>query len=290
MNPIDLLLQPFIDFAFMRQALVAGLILALSSIPIGVFLFYRRMSLMGDAMQHTILPGVAVAYFFFGLSLWPMTIGGLLAGLLVAIFAGAISRLSKIKEDGSFAALYLISLALGVLLISLRRNPLDLMHVLFGNILAITPEIFVLLYAVLAFTLLLLAVFYRGFVMEAVDSAFLSVLGIKTSFYHMLFIMLAVLNLVAGFQAMGALMALGLMILPAACAGFWSRMIDGVMLRAVGIGMASVFIGLLFSYYLDWPSGPAIILVAGGFYVVSLLFGTYQSVRARYFPKPHLVE
>jgi zinc/manganese transport system permease protein len=290
MNPVSLLFDPFLDYAFMRHALLAGCMLAISSIPVGVFLFYRRMSLMGDALQHAILPGVAIAYFFFGLSVWPMTIGGLVAGLIVAMAAGYISRLSRMKEDGSFAALYLIALAFGVLLISLRRNTIDLMHVLFGNILAITGDTFVLLLAVMALTLLLLAIFYRGMVLEAVDSHFLSVIGAKAGFYHMLFIMLAVLNLVAGFQAMGALMALGLMIIPAAAAGFWSRIIDHVIFIAVGTGLGAVFIGLLFSYYLDWPSGPSIILAAGVFYFVSLCMGRFNSLRARYFPSPHLVE
>jgi zinc/manganese transport system permease protein len=290
MTIIDAVFNPFADFAFMRQALVAGLALALSSVPVGVFLFYRRMSLMGDALQHAILPGVAMAYFLFGLSLPAMTIGGLLAGLAVALAAGVISRLSRMKEDGSFAALYLIALSLGVLLISLRRNPVDLMHILFGNILAINGDTLFLLVGTAAITMLLIAVFYRGMVLEAVDSVFLNVIGGKAGFYHFMFIALAVINLVAGFQAMGALMALGLMIIPAAAAGFWSRMIDKVILIAVGTAILSVVIGLLLSFYADWPSGPAIVLVAGFFYMAAVLAGRYNSVRARYFPSPHLVE
>lgn len=287
---MNFLIDPFADYAFMRQALVAGLALVLSSVPVGVFLFYRRMSLMGDALQHAILPGVAAAYFLFGLSIPAMALGGLAAGLTVALLAGMISRLSRMKEDGSFAALYLIALALGVLLISLRRNPLDLMHILFGNILGITPDIMWLLVGTTALTLIAIALFYRGMVMEAVDSTFLGVIGAVPGFYHLLFIALAVINLVAGFQAMGALMALGLMIIPAAAAGFWSRSIDQLIGIALSIGFVAVFAGLLLSYHADWPSGPAIILVAGAFYLYSVLAGRYNSLRARYFPSPHLVE
>lgn len=287
---LNFLIDPFADYAFMRQALVAGLALVLSSVPVGVFLFYRRMSLMGDALQHAILPGVAAAYFLFGLSIPAMALGGLAAGLTVALLAGMISRLSRMKEDGSFAALYLIALALGVLLISLRRNPLDLMHILFGNILGITPGVMWLLVGTTAITLIAIALFYRGMVMEAVDSTFLGVIGAVPGFYHLLFIALAVINLVAGFQAMGALMALGLMIIPAAAAGFWSRSIDQLIGLALGMGGVAVLAGLLLSYHADWPSGPAIILVAGAFYIYSVVAGRYNSLRARYFPSPHLVE
>ena len=136
----DTLIAPFADFAFMRRALVGSLALSIAGGPVGVFLMLRRMSLTGDAMAHAILPGVAVGYLFFGLSLVPMTIGGLLAGIAVAMLAGLVARVTVLKEDASLAAFYLLSLALGVTIVSLKGSNVDLLHVLFGSVLALGDD------------------------------------------------------------------------------------------------------------------------------------------------------
>src|SRR5690606_39215053 len=126
---------PFVEFGFMRRALAGSAALALAAGPLGVFLVLRRMSLMGDAMAHAILPGVAVGFLTAGLSLTAMTIGGMVTGLTVALLAAAVSRLTPQREDASFAAFYLVSLGVGVLLISLRGGNTELLHVLFGTVL-----------------------------------------------------------------------------------------------------------------------------------------------------------
>lgn len=284
----EFLIAPFMEYDFMKRALVACFALALGCGPIGVFLMLRRMSLMGDAMSHAILPGAAVAFMLFGLSLWPMTIGGFIAGLVVALAAGAISRAANIKEDASFAGLYLISLAGGVMLISVKGSAVDLMHVLFGNILAVDAPALIMVASISSMTMLLLAIMYRALIMECFDTGFLRSVGGKGAWWHMLFVALVVLNLVAGFQALGTLMSLGLMILPAASAGFWTRSIDRAMLFSVCVAFASGWVGLLFSYHGDVPSGPAIVLVAGAVYGLSLVFGQYNSLRAKYIPHHHL--
>ena len=122
----DIFLAPFLDFIFMRHALVACMALALGCGPIGVLLVLRRMSLVGDALSHAVLPGAAVGFLVSGLSLYAMTVGGIVAGLAVALLAGMVTRLTVLREDASFAALYLISLALGVLIVSLRGSSIDL--------------------------------------------------------------------------------------------------------------------------------------------------------------------
>jgi zinc/manganese transport system permease protein len=284
----DLLFHPFVDYGFMRRALAACFALSLGCGPVGVFLMLRRMSLMGDAMSHAILPGAAVAFMLFGLSLWPMTLGGFIAGLLVALLAGLLSRATLLKEDASFAALYLISLAAGVLLISLHGSTIDLMHVLFGNILAAGGEALVMVASIASLTLLLLALIYRPLIMECFDPGFLRSVGGRGAWWHMLFVALVVLNLVAGFQALGTLMALGLMILPAAAANFWSRHIDLSIALSIGIAFASGWIGLLISYHANVPSGPAIVLTAGAFYILSVIIGSHNSLRAKLMRHQHL--
>ena len=133
-------IQPFIEFGFMRRALLVCLALSLSTTMLGVFLLLRRMSLMGDALSHAILPGVAAGYLLNGMSLLAMTVGGFIAGIAVALVAGWVSRRTPLKEDASFAGFYLGSLALGVTLVSLRGSNVDLLHLLFGSILAVDSD------------------------------------------------------------------------------------------------------------------------------------------------------
>ena len=281
------LIEPFADYGFMRRALVACLALSLGSGPIGVFLVLRRMSLMGDAMSHAILPGAAIGFLAAGLSLWAMSAGGLVAGLVVALLAGAVSRATTIREDASLAGFYLISLALGVLLVSLKGSSIDLLHVLFGTILAVDNASLLLVAGIATVSLTVLAVIYRPLVAECFDPVFLRSLGAAGGRYHILFLGLVVLNLVAGFQALGTLMAVGLMMLPAAAARFWAAQVWSLFLVAAGIAFLSGYAGLLLSYHVNLPSGPAIILVAGTAYLVSILAGARDGLVKRYFPAPH---
>ena len=269
----DALIGPFAEFEFMRRALVGVLAIALGGGPVGVFLMLRRMSLTGDAMAHAILPGAAIGFLVAGLSLPAMTIGGLVAGVIVALLAGLVARVTALKEDASLAAFYLLSLALGVTIVSLRGSNVDLLHVLFGTVLALDDAALLLLASIASVTLVTLAVFYRPLVLECVDPTFLRSVSRAGTPTHLVFLGLVVLNLVGGFQALGTLLAVGLMMLPAASARFWSADITLMMLVATGIGMASGFIGLLLSYHAELPAGPAIILVAGGAYLVSLFLG-----------------
>ncbi|MBM3489389.1 MAG: metal ABC transporter permease [Alphaproteobacteria bacterium] len=269
----ELLLQPFAEFAFMRRALVASLALAFGCGPVGVLLVLRRMSLVGDAMSHAILPGAAVGFLMAGLSLGWMSVGGLLAGLAVALGSGLLSRATVLPEDASFAAFYAVALAAGVLLVSWKGSNVDLMHVLFGSVLAVDDDALLLIAAVATLTLLLGAAIYRPLVTECFDPGFLRQVGGRGGFYHMAFMALVVLNLVAAFQALGTLMAVGLMMLPAVSARLWATRLWSLMALSVAFGIAAGYGGLVLSFHVDVPSGPAIVLAAGALYVSSLLLG-----------------
>lgn len=290
LDPYSLLIEPLTAYAFMRRALVACLALALGSGPIGVFLVLRRMALMGDAMSHAVLPGAAIGFIFAGLSLGAMSLGGLIAGLAVALLAGVVSRTTVLKEDASLAGFYLASLALGVLLVSIYGSAVDLLHVLFGSILAVDDQGLLFVAGVASFTLITLALIYRPLVAECFDPTFLRSVGARGSVIHLIFLVLVVLNLVAGFQALGTLMAVGLMMLPAAAARFWSESVAGSIAFATGTAMASGVIGLLISYHFELPSGPAIVLTAAVVYLASIVFGSRAGLLARYRRRPHFHE
>lgn len=265
----DLLINPFVEFNFMRRALMGALLLSLSACPVGVFLTLRRMSLVGDAMSHAVLPGAAFGFLLYGLEIIPMTLGGMVAGLVVAIGSGVVSRLTVQKEDASMAAFYLISLALGVLIVSLRGSSVDLMHVLFGSVLALNVQALTLIACVSAASLLTLVLLWRALIAECLDPLFLRTVSRLSSPVHFLFLTLVVINLVAGYQALGTLLSVGLMILPAVTARFWTHRVITLCLFSVLIGMVACMAGLLFSYHYSLPSGPAIILANGVFYLVS---------------------
>ena len=264
----DTFIGPFAEFEFMRRALAGTMALALGAGGIGVFLMLRRMSLVGDAMAHAILPGAAIGFLLSGLNLFAMTTGGLVAGFTVAILAGVVARTTELKEDASLAAFYLVSLALGVTIVSIKGTNIDLLHVLFGNILAMDDQ-----------TLL---------VIECVDPVFLRTVSRAGAPAHLAFLALVVVNLVNGFHALGTLLGVGLMILPAGIARFWSRDITGMICIAVASAMVSGYFGLVLSFQTKIPSGPAIILVAAGIYTVSVLFGNVSGLVRQLFPGRHL--
>lgn len=267
----DSAFAPFAEFAFMRRALVATLALSLSAAPLGVFLTLRRMSLLGDALSHAVLPGVAIGFMVSGLSLTAMAMGGVVAGMLVAAMAGLVTRFTTLKEDASLAAIYLVALALGVTLISGHGTQLDLLHILFGSALGVDHAGLLMVAGVASVSLIVLAAMYRGLVLESFDPVFLAAAGRRGWLWQQGFLMLVVINLVAGFQTLGTLMAVGLMMLPAVSAKLWHDTLPAQLLNASAQAMFASVAGLLLSYHLDTPSGPTIIGCAGGLYAASLL-------------------
>jgi zinc/manganese transport system permease protein len=284
----DILIAPFADFEFMRRALAGSTALAFGAAPIGVFLMLRRMSLVGDAMAHAILPGAAVGFLLSGLNLYAMSLGGLIAGFVVALAAGLVARSTELKEDASLAAFFLISLAVGVTIVSVKGTNIDLLHFLFGTVLALDDQTLVLIALNVTVTLIVLAIIYRPLLLECVDPGFLRSVSRAGASAHLAFLALLVINLVNGFHALGTLLAVGIMMLPATIARFWARDITFMILIAVGSGCLSGYAGLVLSFQTGVPSGPAIILVAGAIYAFSVLFGRVGGLVRQALPQRHL--
>ena len=272
----------------MRRAFVGALALAISGSPLGVFLILRRMSLSGEAMSHAILPGAALGYLVAGLSLPAMTIGGLAAGFAVALASGAVARITALREDASLAAFYLLSLALGVTIVSLRGSNVDLLHVLFGSVLALDDSAMLLLAGVATITLAGMAVLYRALVIETLDPGFMQARRGAGAITQFSFLALLVLNLVAGFHALGTLMSVGLMMLPAAAARLCTQRLGTMLLLAALFGCIAAYAGLVASYAFSLPSGPAIVLAAGVLYLGALVFSATSDLRQRMIPHRHL--
>jgi zinc/manganese transport system permease protein len=268
------LISEMFSYAFMRRAFVVTTILSASVAPVGAFLVLRRLSLAGEAMAHAITPGVVIGFVTAGLSVMSLLFGGLIAGLGVAVLTAYLARNTILRSDASLASLYLIALAIGIFILSAAGSAVPLKSFLFGSILGVDDASMILVGGVATVTLLTFALILRPLIMSTCDPVFFESQVKRPWIVDQGFMFLLVLNLLAAFKTLGTLMAVGLMILPATAARYWS----GTITAQLGLGfifsLLSCWLGLTLSYVLpETPSGPAIVLVAGAIFVLSALFG-----------------
>lgn len=258
------------SYAFMQRAFVVTTVLSASVAPVGAFLVLRRLSLAGEAMAHAITPGVVIGFVTTGLSVMSLLIGGLIAGVGVAVLTAWISRKTILRSDASLASLYLIALALGIFILSAAGSAIPLKSFLFGSILGIDDASMILVGSVATITLLALAILLRLLIVSTCDPVFFEAQTKRPWLVEQAFMFLLVLNLLAAFKTLGTLMAVGLMILPATSARYWANTITAQLGLSVAFALASCWVGLTLSYaFPETPSGPAIVLTSGGFFIAS---------------------
>ena len=282
------LISEMFSYAFMRRAFVVTTILSASVAPVGAFLVLRRLSLAGEAMAHAITPGVVIGFVTAGLSVMSLLFGGLIAGLGVAVLTAYLARNTILRSDASLASLYLIALAIGIFILSAAGSAVPLKSFLFGSILGVDDASMILVGGVATVTLLTFALILRPLIMSTCDPVFFESQVKRPWIVDQGFMFLLVLNLLAAFKTLGTLMAVGLMILPATAARYWS----GTITAQLGLGfifsLLSCWLGLTLSYVLpETPSGPAIVLVAGAIFVLSALFGPL-GLRGQFSATPKL--
>lgn len=283
-------IAPFAEFDFMRRALLGVIALGVGAAPVGVFLMLRRMSLTGDAVAHGILPGVALGFALAGFSVPAMTAGGLAAGFIVVVLSGVMARSTALNEDATLAAFYLLSLALGVMLVSARGSNVDLLHFLFGHVLALDDAALILMAASTSVSLTLLALFYRPLVIDSVDPQFLKSLSRAGGAAHLIFLGVVVVTVVGAIQALGTLLGVAAMILPAVAARFWTRDVNHMVLIAPVFGVVASIAGLLASYHVDSETGPSIVFAQGSLVILSLIFGRVGGILPRLMrPRHHRI-
>lgn len=266
----------WLEYDFMLRALAATSVLSFSIAPVGAFLVLRRLSLAGEAMAHAIVPGIVIGFVVAGLSVISMIVGGLAAGITVAILTSVLARFTIIREDASLASLYLVALALGIFILSASGSAVPLKSFLFGSILGIDDETLFLIGGTATITLVSFALILRDLITNTIDPVFHESQSKRPGLVVQWFMFLVVLNLLGAFKALGTLMAVGLMILPATAARYWVSTLTGYLIVTFVIALASCWLGLIVSFYAsDVPSGPAIVLVAGAFFFISLVLGPH---------------
>ncbi len=275
------------EHRFLWRATIMCVLLGVSSSLLGCVLMVRRLSLMGDALAHSLLPGVGIAWLMVGTSLPALLVGGLVAGLFTAIASGLISRLTRVKEDAAFAAFFIALLGLGVALVSRAGTPVDLLHFLVGNILAVNAGDLYLAAGVSSLTLLIFALFYRNILLECFDPAYHRACGGWSFTTHLGLLALVVLNLVAALHAMGSVLALGLFMLPAVTAYLWCNRWGLMLIVAVLYAVGGSLIGLAISWYAALASGPAIVMTLGAGFLISAIISPKQGLLARFLRPEH---
>jgi zinc/manganese transport system permease protein len=266
----ELLVAPF-SYEFMRRGLLSSMLLGVSGGLLGSVLILRRLALMGDALSHSLLPGVATAWLLFGTNTLALFVGGLIAGLMTALGSALLSRLTRVKEDAAFGSLFILFFAAGVALVSRLPTRINLADFLFGNILGVGAGDLRLSLAVTGLTAVLFLLFHRSILLETFDPVFHRASGGRGGLVHLGFLTLTVLNLVAAMQTMGVVLALGLFLLPAVSAYLWCDAFVSMLLLSVGLAIAGSAVGILVSFHAGLASGAAIVLCLGVFFIASVL-------------------
>lgn len=263
---MNILLEP-LQYDFIVRALMAAVIVGVVCSILGVYIVLRGMAFLGDAMAHTILPGVVVA-FLLG---WPLAVGALIMGMLTALGIGALTERTALKEDTAIGVIFAGLFALGVAMLSLRGNySIDLAHFLFGNLLGVSSADLILTATLGSAVLLLIFLFYKEFLVLSFDPLLAETLRLPTRFLNYLLLILIAVTIVVALQVVGVALMLAILVTPAATASFLTRRLPSMMAVSAVIGVFSGVVGVYASYYLNIASGPAVVLVATLIFLIVL--------------------
>ena len=279
---LETLLEP-LQYAFMQRSLIVAIIVGVICAVVGSYLMVQRLALLGDAISHSVLPGLAIAYLI-GANIF---IGAFVAGVISTVFINIIRTRSNLKEDTAMGIVFSAFFALGITLITViqKDNKIDLNHFLFGNILGVTITDVrdTLIIAGIVITVVILL--YKELLFYTFDKLGAQAVGLPVNLLDLSLMMLIGLTIVASLKAVGVVLVLSLLITPAATAYLLVTRLHQVMLLGVGIGVTSSIAGMYLSYFYNLPSGPAIVLVTSGLFVLALLFSPSQGIFTHPSPK-----
>lgn len=255
------------EFSFLQRALITSIVIGMICGVIGCFIVLRSLALMGDAISHAVLPGVAISYMI-GINFF---YGAVVFGVLAALGIGFVNQNSKIKSDSSIGIVFSSFLALGVLLITKAQSAIDLTEILFGNVLTVKPEDRTITFIVVAIVLIVIIVFYKEFLLSSFDPTMAAASGLPVKFIHYTLMVLLTLVTVASLQTVGVILVVSLLITPASTAYFLTKRLSTMILTSALIGMVSSVIGLFFSVTFNLPSGVVIVLVITIIFIITFI-------------------
>ncbi|MFP4207403.1 MAG: metal ABC transporter permease [Wenzhouxiangella sp.] len=267
---------PF-QYAFMQRALLTAVLVGAVCGLLSSYVILKRWSLLGDAISHAVLPGVAIAYLLG----WPFFVGAFATGALTSLGIGLIERNSRIKSDAAMGLMFTAAFALGVVIISQITTSTHLMHILFGNVLGVRyPALMLTLFAG-GLTLAVVALFYKELLIYVFDPVQARSLGLNTSVIHYGLILLLTLTIVASLETVGIILVVSMLITPGATAYLLVNRLPAMLLLSTLLGVAAAVIGLYLAFRFNVASGGAIVLVVTGFFLLAFLFAPQRGVVAR---------
>lgn len=272
---LETLLEP-LQYSFMQRSLIVAIVVGIICAVVGSYLMVQRLALLGDAISHSVLPGLAIAYLM-GANIF---IGAFVAGIISTIFINLIRTRSNIKEDTAMGIVFSAFFALGITLITTiqKDTKIDLNHFLFGNILGVTAAD-VRDTLIIAFIVILVVVLlYKELLFYTFDKLGAQAVGLPVNLLDLGLMMLIGLTIVASLKAVGVILVLSLLITPAATAYLLVHRLHQVMLLGTGIAVTSSIAGMYLSYFYNLPSGPAIVLVISGIFILAFLFSPSQGI------------
>jgi manganese/iron transport system permease protein len=270
---LDFLLEP-LNYEFMRNAIAIGLLIGVLCPFVGSYLIVQRMALLGDVIAHAVLPGLSVS-FFLGIDL---LIGAFISGILGSLVIAGIRAQSRIKVDSAMALTFSTFFALGVMLITVLRNKLDLDSFLFGDILGITPHDIQRTLIIAIAILIAIRLVYKELLFYTFDRIGAQAIGLPTNAIYMGFMVMITLTIIASMQAVGVILVISLLVGPALTAYLLVKELHQMMILGAAIGVLATVSGIYISYYHNLPSGPAIVLVSSSLFLLALLFSPSQGV------------
>lgn len=279
-----------LHYEFMQRALLGCVLVGFTNGFLSAFIVLRRLALLADALSHSLLPGLAVGAIFFGLAPLGLFSGAVIAALLVGVGGQLVARTSRLKDETAIGALYTLAFSAGIILLKYARVPVDLNHFLFGNILGISNADLWIIYSVGFLAAVCLVSQQRQLLLALFEPSVAQSVGVKVAWLNYLLITLMILAMIASLQAVGVILSIGLLVLPAATLYLLSDSYSLLMWGGGVLGTVGATAGLLLSYWTDIPSGPAIVLVLGAGFVAALIFGPRYGVLARFLRPRHLHE
>lgn len=276
---LDALIEP-LQYGFMQRSLIIAVLVGLVCAVVGSYLMVQRLALLGDAISHSVLPGLAVA-FMVGANIF---VGAFIAGVLSTLAIAWIRSRSPIKEDAAMGIVFSAFFALGITLITLiqKDNKIDLNHFLFGNILGVTADEVTNTAIIAAIVLAVVALLYKELLFYTFDPLGAQAAGLPVNLLNFGLMLLIALTIVASMKAVGVILVLALLITPGATAYLLVKRLNQVMLLGAGIGILSSITGMYLSYFYNLPSGPAIVLVVSSFFILALLFSPSHGVLTQF--------
>ena len=269
--------EGLLNYQFLQYALFTSVLVGMTSGVIGSFIILRGMSLMGDAISHAVLPGVAISYMF-GFS---YIIGAVAFGMLTTGIIGVVTQRSRLKNDTALGIVFSSFFALGIILISFAQSATDLYHILFGNVLAVRESDLQMTATVSGVVLLFIFIFYKELKITSFDPMMAKAYGLNTALIHYLLMFFLTLVAVVSLQTVGTILVIAMLITPAATAYLLTNSLVKMIVLSATIGGLSAIVGVFFSYSYNWPSGATIVLSCTLFFTLAFLFSSTKGILFR---------